>query len=179
MTTSIKLSLAVALSALATITVSNPALAGDPLVVGRLAPGSEVQTETVRRDSVPNYAILGSGLVIFGISYGTSVVVAATSDLPEDHHLFIPILGPWIDFANRGGCGGVAGPSCDTETTNRVLLVVDGVVQAIGALTVLDAFFTPESHTVTRTRAAKNGARVYVAPGGVGTGYGLVAVGGF
>jgi hypothetical protein len=104
------------------------------------------------------------------------VIVASTSDRPEDHHLVVPLAGPWIDLGNRGDCGAMTGRSCDTETTYRVLLVVDGVAQGLSTLTVIDAFLTPESRTVTRA-VAGGGPRVILAPATIGgRGYGLLAM---
>jgi hypothetical protein len=143
------------------------------------ARAQQTSTETTQEETLPSRAILGSGIVTFGLSYGTGVVVAATSSRPEDHHLYIPLAGPWVDLVNRGDCGALTGRSCDTETTYKVLLAADGVFQALGALAIVDAFLTPERHTVTRTATMPDKQRVRVAPGGVGTGYGMLAVGSF
>jgi hypothetical protein len=124
----------------------------------------------------PNSAMLGSGLFTFGVPYIASVVVASTSDHPGDNNLYIPVVGPWLDFANRGDCGGIAQQSCDHETANKVLLAVDGVFQGIGALEIVGAFLSPETRTVTV--ASKPSFRV--APSSVGrAGYGVAAVGTF
>jgi hypothetical protein len=136
-------------------------------------------TESVTQQVVPSGSMLAGGLTTFALSYGPSVGVGLTSDRPEDHHLLVPIAGPWIDLGNRGGCGGLAEPSCDTETTYTVLLVVDGVVQGLSALTVVGAFFTPESRTVTRT-VAPSEPRLRIAPASLGAGgYGALATGRF
>jgi hypothetical protein len=144
-------------------------------------PVVQSETETTHAKTVPNFYMLGSGLVTFGLSYGVGVVVAGTSSRPEDQHLYVPLAGPWIDLGDRGGCGGTTGRSCDTETTYKVLLGVDGVVQAIGALVVLDSFFTPESHTVSRTTTAAKAdkPKVHFSPASVGSGYGFLALGTF
>ncbi len=81
-----------------------------------------------------------------------------------------------MDFANRGGCGGITQNSCDSETANKVLLAADGVFQGIGALQILGAFLMPEVHT---TYVATE-PRVVVGPSRVGrSGYGLAAGGTF
>ena len=85
----------------------------------------------------------------------------------------------WMGFQITGDCGGGTGRSCDTETTYKVLLVVDGVFQALGALTVADAFLTPERHVSTRAAATPDKLRVRMAPSAVGTGYGMLAIGSF
>jgi hypothetical protein len=147
--------------------------------VSSAARAQQTSSETTEEETIPSRAMLGSGVVTFGLSYGSAVVVGATSSRPEDHHLFIPLAGPWVDLVNRGDCGGLTGRSCDTETTYKVLLVVDGLFQGLGALAIVDAFLTPERHVVTRTAATPDRPRVRVAPGGVGTGYGMLAVGSF
>jgi hypothetical protein len=45
----------------------------------------------------------------------------------------------------------VASQGCDHETTNKVLLAVDGVIQAAGAITVVSGLLTP-SRPVVATR---------------------------
>src|SRR5713101_1973136 len=116
----------------------------------------------------PNSSMLGSGLFTFGVPYIASVVVASTSDHPGDNNLYIPVVGPWLDFANRGDCGAIAQRSCDHETANKVLLPVDGVFQGIGALEIVGAFLSPETRTVT----VATKPRFTVGPSSVGrTGY--------
>jgi len=122
----------------------------------------------------PNSALLQSGLFTLGIPYVTSIVVAASSDRSEDKNLYIPVVGPWLDFANRSPCGGILQQSCDHETPYKVLLAADGILQGIGALQIVGAFLMPETRTV---RVATE-PRVIVGPARVGAGgYGLSAAG--
>jgi hypothetical protein len=65
----------------------------------------------------PNRELLHGGILALGVPYVASVVVAATSDRPEDKHLYIPVAGPWMDLANRSGCGNAGEPSCDKEAS--------------------------------------------------------------
>jgi hypothetical protein len=124
----------------------------------------------------PNSTMLGSGLFTFGVPYIASVVVAANSDHAGDNHLYIPVVGPWLDFANRGDCGAIGQQSCDNETVNKVLLVVDGVFQGVGALEIVGAFLSPE----TRTVSVATNPRFKLGPSSVGrSGYGVAAVGTF
>ncbi|WP_437952750.1 hypothetical protein WME98_20075 [Sorangium sp. So ce296] len=98
-------------------------------------------------DSVPNRGLIWSGVAVLGTTYGISTVVATFSDRPADRALWVPIAGPWIDLGTRGKCGGDR--SCNTEATNKVLLVADGLGQAIGALQILSGFIFPAKRTVT------------------------------
>jgi hypothetical protein len=151
------------------------------------APAAPVQTtttagppatvETTTGYSGPNRYMIGSGLVVFGLSYIPAVIVAAQSSQTEDHHLYVPVVGPWLDIANRPACGpGSVG--CDTETTAKVLIAVDGVFQGVGALTTVLGFLTPEHHSVTTTASDK--PTVTFTPAQIGpTGYGAAAIGSF
>ena len=110
--------------------------------------------------SGPNRAMLSSGLFTLGVPYVASVVVAAGSDHPGDNNLYIPVAGPWMDLADRGGCGGFGQPSCNAETGYKVLLVADGILQGLGALNIIGAFAFPE----TRTTVVADHPRVFVSP---------------
>jgi hypothetical protein len=109
-------------------------------------------------DSVPNRGLIWSGVAVLGTTYGISTVVAAVSDKPADRALWVPVAGPWIDLGSRGRCRG----SCNHEATNKVLLVADGLGQAIGALQILGGFLFPAKRTVTEV------GRVQILPMGRG-----------
>ena len=142
-----------------------------------VAPGSDVHAEET---TAPNRGLIITGALMFGIPYLSSAVVAAESSHDGDRHLAVPVVGPWIDLGVRGGCpsGNV---SCDTETTNKVLLVADGILQGVGVLEILGGFIYPERHVNERARpVAREKPTVHVAPSHVGYfGYGLAAVGTF
>jgi hypothetical protein len=124
----------------------------------------------------PNRRLIGTGLVTFGLSYIPSIIVAGTSDTSADHHLYVPIVGPWLDLGDRPGCGPHIG--CDTETTYKVLLVFDGIFQGIGALTTVYGFLSPERHEVVTTSESTR-PTLHVSPANVASGYGLAAIGTF
>ncbi len=90
----------------------------------------------------PNPHLLVTGLFTTGVAYTPAIVVAMTSPRPEDQYLYAPLAGPWLDLVNRDRDG-------DTDL-NRTLLVLDGVVQAIGALEVVASFmFADKSNAAT------------------------------
>jgi len=130
----------------------------------------------------PNRALLHSGIWILGLSYVPAVIVAAESNRAGDKSLYIPVAGPWMDLATRSRCP----PNlvCN-ETANKVLIVVDGIFQGIGALDIVGAFIFPETRTVTVSASERGETRVSslslrVLPAKVSAGaYGLVAVGTF
>lgn len=132
-----------------------PAPAPAPVVVEQtpppaptvyVPPARETVTET---DTGPN-ALLMSGLVGFGASYGAAVIVAASSDHQGDNRLYVPVVGPWLDIADRGSCP-VKNSACDNETTNKVLLVADGVIQGASALAIVGGILSVGSEHHSRT----------------------------
>jgi hypothetical protein len=157
------------------------AMAAAALVTATAAEANAQEGRAERATYVgPNRAMLSSGLITFGLSYAPAVVVAASSDQSVDHHLYVPVAGPWLDLANRPLCGPGA-ISCDAETTDKVLLVVDGVFQGIGTVDVLMSFLSPERVTyVTVANHAPARARIRLAPIALGRGaYGVATVGRF
>ena len=101
------------------------------------------KTETVTESGGPSRSMMVSGLVTFSAVYIPSIIVAATSDRSADQRLYIPFAGPWMALPNRGDCGPDTARSCNAETTYKVLLVADGVIQALGAVLFIRSFFTP------------------------------------
>lgn len=95
------------------------------------------ERETIR----PNRPLLVAGLGTIAASYVPPVIVAATSDRPADKNLFIPVAGPWLDLAERGGCG----PNpCETEALYKTLLVTTGIAHLVGSGLVISSFIVPE-----------------------------------
>jgi hypothetical protein len=142
---------------------------------GQEAPVATVDTTT--RATGPNMAMVGTGIGTFTLSYLPAVVVGATSGLDADRTLFAPLAGPWLDLSQRPHCGLVL--SCGAEGTTKVLLVTDGVFQAIGAISIVSGFLitTPETRTV---RAVATAPTLQISPARVGgKGYGLLALGTF
>jgi hypothetical protein len=148
-----------------------------PTPEGAPAPApAQATSETVTGKGGPSRMLLTSGLVTFGLSYGAGVVVAGTSGLDADHRLFVPIVGPWTSLGDRPDCGGATGRSCDAETANKVLLVADGIGQALGAFMIVDAFLNPETVTITRSRVSQRRPTLHIAPTPIGVGgYGMLA----
>jgi hypothetical protein len=151
---------------------SAAAKADDTVVVTSPRPAVESTS------SVPNAYLFRSGLFTFGVSYIPALVVAMESDRSADNHLYAPIVGPWLDLADRGDdCDG----DCDGETVNKVLLVTDGVFQGLGALQIIGSFIFPDTRPVTVSRSDGTTLATFrVAPANFGRGAnGLMAVGNF
>lgn len=127
----------------------------------------------------PNRALLHSGVWTLGLSYVPALVVAISSTESYDKKLYIPVAGPWMDFASRD-----CKYNCSHETVNKALLVTDGIFQGIGALQIVSSFLFPETHSAVAAsgkqhRVAKR-PNFQIAPSRLGTAaYGLTAFGRF
>jgi hypothetical protein len=136
-------------------------------------PAPEAQTTT---KSYINRPLLATSLVFLGGTYLTSAIDGAVSGRDADRsNLFFPIVGPWMDYANRD-CG-VANKCNANEGGYQALLVLDGIGQGLGALGIITSFFIPEKKT--RNWYFIGDSRFHAAPSAIGTGYGLGAAGAF
>jgi len=143
------------------------------------SPASTAVTEQTTY-TPPNRPILAGGVIAFVGSYVPSVIVAAANGNSSDNRLYIPIAGPWLDLAARPGCG-ASQSSCDRESAFAALLIVDGVVQTLGALATGLAFVVPERRTrVVTAHVSPEKPSVHLVPARMsGDGYGVAAVGKF
>jgi hypothetical protein len=128
---------------------------------------------TLRGSTLPNKPLLVTGLVVLGASYGASVVGAAISDRDSHDKLNYPVVGPWMALQDRD-C--TADP-CSRKTLDTTLLIGSGVVQGIGALSVLMSLFIPEKTTQQWYLIGNDD--VTVAPLVSGSGVGATAFGRF
>ena len=131
------------------------------------------------------------GSVITLLAYAPTVYVGASSTKNTDRILLLPVLGPWIDLAARGGCTtppqvatdqSIPTDPCIAETANKVGLVTSGVAQTIGSI----LFFVglPEHAELVSDHPDKTGKggspfSLSIAPLDVPRGSGLAAVGTF
>jgi hypothetical protein len=118
-----------------------------------------------------NAPVFATGALIFVGSYGASAIVAGTSDHVGADRLYVPVVGPWLALDEWGHCP-IAQPRCDENTTEKVLLVADGVFQAAGVITMLTGLLSPSTHTIV---AASQRTSVKVRP----TRNGVAAFGNF
>ena len=105
-----------------------------------------------------NAPVFATGALVFLGAYGASAIVAGTSDHAGADRLYVPVVGPWLALNDWGDCP-IEQPRCDQNTTDKVLLVGDGVFQAAGVITMLTGVLAPSHHTVY-TRAAKRPIKV-------------------
>jgi hypothetical protein len=144
------------------------------------APTEPVPVVAEKKYVGPNRALLGGGLITLGAAYIPAVIVAAESNTPIDNQLNIPVVGPWLDLAQRPPCGGPGQFSCSAEGGYVALLIIDGIFQGAGAAATVASFFVPQYETVVRSAKAGDKPHVVVAPTRVGSdGYGVAALGRF
>jgi hypothetical protein len=132
-----------------------------------------VATRETTTVSGPNRALLHSGIWTLGLSYVPALVVAISSSESSDRSLYVPVVGPWIDYANRD-CRG-----CAHETVNKGLLITDGIFQGIGALQLVGSFLFVETRVVAGRPSKSQLAKFQVTPARFGSGYGVAAMGSF
>ena len=119
--------------------------------------------------------LLSTGIGLLVIGYGSSVVAGAVSNRDEDKNLFIPVVGPWMDLADRDcgsrGCGG-------NEDLAKAMIVTSGIVQGAGVLLGIGSLIIPETTSTTeekrRTAATKPTIKVTPVSFGAGAGAGVV-----
>jgi hypothetical protein len=136
-----------------------------------VTPAEPAVATTVETTS-PNTPAIATGVVMFGVSYGIAVTVAATSDNSADRRLYVPVVGPWLDLADRPSCP-IEDQQCDKTTTQKILIGADGVVQAVGIVVAVYGILTPRRHVV-------GSSNVQVVPVGLGSdAHGLAVTGSF
>ena len=151
--------------------------AGEPpaeTIVGM--PPSEpraAETVTVDRGLRPNRPLLITGAILLvGTYVPTAIVEQSSGRAVEDSNLLIPIVGPWVNLADRR-CD-----NCDNETRNKVFIVGSGVVQGVGAAMSILSLFVPEKIAAATIQAGP--MKFQVAPTQIGrSGMGLGTVGVF
>ena len=132
----------------------------------------EKDVVTIYQTQRPNRAYLYTGGILLLGSYVPTAAVAAANGRDSDRNLWIPVVGPWLNLADRQ-CDG-----CSNEEWNDVLIAASGVGQGIGVLMVGASLLVPE-HVPTATIQAGN-VRMNVMPANLGrNAAGLGAVGTF
>lgn len=123
----------------------NPVPENTPAVSTTAAPVLQepVIEPTTRSSSVPNRPLLVTGVVLLGGAYGASAVAAGLSNRDSEDKLYYPVVGPWLALKDRD----CSAEPCNNKTLNTTLLIGSGVVQGIGALSVLMSLFIPEKTT--------------------------------
>jgi hypothetical protein len=148
--------------------VSTTTTTAAPYQAGPTADYYERET-TIR----PNRPLLATGIGIFAVGYGASAVTAAVSDRDADKNLFIPVVGPWLDLADRD-CD--RNPCHGNEDLNKAMIITSGVVQGAGVLIGVGSLFIPEK---VETKRVAVQPKLRFTPLSLGRGAGFGAVGTF
>jgi hypothetical protein len=107
-----------------------------------------------------NAPVFATGAVVFGAAYAGAAIAGSESDHNGADRLWVPVAGPWLALNDWGNCP-IEEPRCDNNTTDKVLLIADGVFQAAGLVAMVDGVLSPTHHrVVTRTVDTK----VHVSP---------------
>ncbi len=126
----------------------------------------------------PNAPMLVTGTVLLGGTYAASAIGAWQSERSDDQKLYYPVVGPWLNLANRD----CTGRTCDNEDLNKALLIADGVGQGVGALLMVSSLFVPNGKRFLMFSAKNEPSRPHftVTPSRLGfAAYGMAAVGTF
>lgn len=111
-----------------------------------------------------NAPVFATGALVFGGSYAAAAIAGSESNHPGADRLWVPVAGPWLALNDWGACP-IENPRCDTNTTDKVLLIADGVFQAAGLITMVDGVMMPSHHRVIQRTAD---TKVHVTPTGSG-----------
>lgn len=119
------------------------------------------ESTTIYRHDRPNVPLLVTGASLFVSTYVTTAAIVGANGSVGDHDLYIPIVGPWINIADRN-CPG----DCPNETRDQALIIGSGVLQGVGAGLLLSSFLIPEK--VPAARISAGPVKMVVAPAGPG-----------
>ena len=104
------------------------------------AQGPSPETRYGYEQTRPNRPLLITGGSLLLGSYATSAIVGLANDREADERLAIPVVGPWLDLADRQ-CDV---QPCDDEGWSKAALITSGVLQGVGLIGVVSSFFVPE-----------------------------------
>jgi hypothetical protein len=120
----------------------------------------------------PNKALLITGSALLVGTYVTTAALAGANGPEQDKNLYIPVVGPWLNLADRTTASGRAGDTRDT-----VLIAGSGVLQGAGAALLITSFFVPEK--VPAARISAGNVKMQITPTAAPGAGGLGAIGTF
>lgn len=133
-------------------------------------PMTSGETTTVYQHQRPNRPLLITGGALLVGTYATTAALSGANGPVADRDLYIPVVGPWINIADRN-------TNRNNNTRDTLLIAGSGVLQGVGAALLITSFFVPES--IPAARISAGNVKMQVTPtAGMGSG-GLGAVGTF
>lgn len=128
------------------------------------APQRDEASEPRARLNVPLMVI---GATLFVGSYAPSAAFATLGDWEASQSLVVPVAGPWMALADP-----------DNKPLSKALLINSGVMQGVGALSMVLSLVVPSFSGSTTVRFGKNA--VQISPSQLARdAYGLGAIGSF
>ena len=128
------------------------------------------ESTVVYAKRTPNKALLITGSSLFVSTYVTTAALAGANGGAGDKDLYIPVVGPWINIAERNGA------HYENNTRDTVLIAGSGVLQGIGAVMAVTSFFVPEKVPAARITAGNVKMEITPQAGAGGGGLGAVGV---
>lgn len=127
----------------------------------------------------PGRMLVATGALTLFASYLPALVVAATSDHRGDKALYVPLVGPWVDLAQRGCMAGER-LHCGSTPMETAGLVIMGLSHLAGVVQIVAGLSMPDRPMVVMPATAKAKTTFGIAPAALGRGgYGFAAAGQF
>jgi|GEM_PF-2508760 len=123
-----------------------------PVVMPPRDPGEDTTIFTKR---TPNTALLVGGGSVLVSTYAVTAALAAINGPTEDNRLYIPIVGPWINLAERSS-------NRPDHTRDVIAVTSSGILQGVGAALAITSFFVPEKLATATITAG--GLKIQVSP---------------
>ena len=120
-----------------------------------------------RLEEKPRTGLVIAGVVMVLVPYSIVALSALAADFKnESTWLLLPVLGPWITLGTRDGCKKGEGLTCVADGFVSTGLVIDGILQATGAILFLVGYTNP------KTELVRNDVGWRFRPMTIGSGYG-------
>ncbi len=157
-------------SSMTTTTSAEDMSAAAPMPSPTSAAPPTGETTTAYQRRRPNRPILITGGALLLGTYVTTAALVGANGPVADHDLYIPVVGPWINLADRSTDRG-------NNTRDTVLIAGSGVLQGVGAAMLITSFFVPESMPSARISAGN--VKMQVTPTASYNAAGVGAIGTF
>jgi hypothetical protein len=101
----------------------------------------------------PRKGLVIAGAIVLGTTYFLSASIGMASTDHDDRWLLVPVFGPFLDLGARGDRSSCSSGNldCVTEPVIRTYLVLDGVVQATGAVLLITGLAFQKKEFVSDT----------------------------
>ena len=153
-----------------TTTSADDVSAAAPMPPPATAAPASGETTTVYQRRRPNTPMLITGGALLVGTYATTAAVSGANGSVADRDLYLPVVGPWINIADRSS-------TRENNTRDTILIAGSGVLQGVGVAMLITSFFVPER--VPAARISAGNLKMQVAPTASAGGGGVGAFGTF